>query len=282
MANRVEVVGKIGSMALIRREDNDIDYNIFSRLGAELSPGMVWVTSGATEIGRLDYIKRHGCELDGDIDHAKTDYAAQGQAILMATYRQFVRPEVSIRQVLLEHTHFNDPDKRAHIRELFLRAAEQGAVPIVNYNDPVSFEENRKMEIAALQAGEKVRAEGSNAAPVECVDNDETAAVIARIVGAKTLVIMTSADGIYRDPTDPATLVREVYADTPQALEAGVRKLQESCVGASRAGANGARAKLEYMLGPALQGTLVIIGHGRHRISDLLDNKVPCTRIGLR
>ena len=34
-----ELVGKIGSMALIRKEDQDIDYNIFSRLGAELKPG---------------------------------------------------------------------------------------------------------------------------------------------------------------------------------------------------------------------------------------------------
>ena len=52
-------------------------------------------------------------------------------------------------------------------------------------------------------------------------------------------------------------------------------------MGASRAGANGAHAKLEYALGPALRGTTVIIGHGRHRISDLLEGRVPCTRIGL-
>ena len=76
-----EVVGKIGSMALIRKEDNDIDYNIFSNLGAELRPGMIWVSSGAVEIGRLDYIKRNGKELTGDIEDIKTDYAAQGQAI---------------------------------------------------------------------------------------------------------------------------------------------------------------------------------------------------------
>ena len=35
-----ELVGKIGSMALIRKEDQDIDYNIFSRLGSELKPGI--------------------------------------------------------------------------------------------------------------------------------------------------------------------------------------------------------------------------------------------------
>ena len=73
MDYQFELVGKIGSMALIRQEDRDIDYNIFSRIGAELRPGMIWVTSGATEIGRLDYIKRTGRELNGDPEQDKTD-----------------------------------------------------------------------------------------------------------------------------------------------------------------------------------------------------------------
>ena len=47
---RIDLVVKIGSMALIRREDNDIDYNLFSRLSGELRPGMAVVSSGATEI----------------------------------------------------------------------------------------------------------------------------------------------------------------------------------------------------------------------------------------
>ena len=42
----MELVGKIGSMALIRETENDMDYNVFSRLGAQLQPGMVWVSSG--------------------------------------------------------------------------------------------------------------------------------------------------------------------------------------------------------------------------------------------
>ena len=107
-----DLVGKIGSMALIRREDADIDYNIFSRLGSELKPGMIWVTSGAAEIGRLDYIKRTGHELTCDSVDAKTDYAAQGQSILMEQYRHFIRQEYSVSQVLVEHQHFNDPEKR--------------------------------------------------------------------------------------------------------------------------------------------------------------------------
>ena len=116
---------------------------------------------------------------------------------------------------------------------------------------------------------------------VECVDNDETAAVIAGLVRARTLLLMTSTEGIYRDPNDPSTLVRDVLADSPEALTAAVRRLQEGCVGASRKGANGARAKLEFALKSALLGTTVIIGHARHRISDLTEGRVPCTRIGL-
>ena len=144
MDYQFDLVGKIGSMALIRREDQEIDYNIISRLGADLKPGMIWVTSGATEIGRLDYIKRTGHELSGDPEQDKTDYSAQGQAILMQNYRQFLRPEYGLRQILVEHTHFNDPEKREHIRQLLIRAAKQKTIPIINYNDPVSDEENRK------------------------------------------------------------------------------------------------------------------------------------------
>ena len=268
-----ELVGKIGSMALIRQEDQDVDYNIFARLGRELRPGMIWVTSGATEIGRLDYIWRTGCELTGDPEQDKTDYAAQGQTILMQNYRQFIPPEYGVRQVLVEHTHFNDPEKREHIRQLLIRAARQKTIPIVNYNDPVSDEENRKMELAVRrEKGGEVH---------ECVDNDETAAVIAGLVHARMLVLMTSTEGIYQEVGNPDTLVREVTAREPEELERKIRALQEGCIGASRSGANGARAKLEYALQSARTGTTVVIGHARHRLSDLTAGRVPCTRIGL-
>ena len=50
--NSIDLVIKIGSMALIQKEDNVIDYNVFQRLGNALRPGMLLVTSGAAEIGR--------------------------------------------------------------------------------------------------------------------------------------------------------------------------------------------------------------------------------------
>lgn len=270
----MDLVVKIGSMALIRQEDNAVDYNTLSRLSADLRPGMIVVSSGATEIGRVDYGHRTGHELQGELDDIKTDYAAQGQAILMENYRRFIDPSFSVRQVLVEHQHFNNPQKREHIRQMLLRCPAQGAIPIVNYNDPVSAKENRRMELSALRA--------QHQQVVECIDNDETAAVITSLVQANTLVILSSVEGIYEDPHDSSTLIREIVGDTPEELLQNVRKQQEHCVGASRAGANGARAKLEYVLGPAMQGTRVLIGHARHRLPDLLNGSIPCTTVSLR
>ncbi len=265
-----DIVVKIGSMALIRHEDGDIDYNIFSRLSASLRPGMLLVSSGATEIGRIDYIKRQGCELTGDVEDVKTDYSAQGQSILMENYRRFVAPAYSVRQVLVEHSHFNDTEKREHILRLLRRAPSQNAIPIINYNDPVSSEENRKMELKRIGNGQGV---------VECVDNDETAAVIAMLVKAGTLVILTSVDGIYQDPGDASTLIREISGATPEELERNVANAIACCQGASRAGANGAGAKLKYSLEPAKAGTHVYIARASSRISDIVSGMAPSTHI---
>lgn len=271
--NGLDLVVKIGSMALIQKEDNAIDYNIFQRLGGDLRPGMILVTSGATEIGRLDYLNRTGHELNGMIELDKVDYSAQGQTILMNTYRQFIRSEYGIRQVLVEHTHFNDPLRREHIHRMLLRAAQQDAIPIINYNDPVSDEEVRKMELASR------RAEGIEV--VECVDNDETAEVVAQLVGAKNLILLTSTEGIYLDKNDPSTLVSLVTGGTIEEVRTQVAELMGHCSGASRSGANGARAKLAFAMRAVEHGTNVIIGHARHHIGELLTGRVPCTRLGV-
>jgi glutamate 5-kinase len=261
-------------MAMIQPGDRTIDYNIFQRLGDDLRPGMALVTSGATEIGRLDYLQRTGHELCGDPEQDKTDYASQGQIVLMDNYRKFIHPEFGVRQLLVEHTHFNDPAKRDHILRLLQRAAVQNSIPIINYNDPVSDEENRKMELSSRRGkGEKV---------VECVDNDETAAVIAALLQAKTLVLLTATEGIYLDVADPSTLVREVFAKDIDELREKITDLRTHCKGASRKGAGGADAKLSYALRAAESGSRVIIGHARHHIADLISGKIPCTHIGVQ
>ena len=157
---------------------------------------------------------------------------------------------------------------------MLFRSAEQRAIVIVNYNDTVSAEENRKLELSVLR--------DNMDDVVECVDNDETASVIANLVNAETLIILTSTEGIYRSADDPSTLVETVEGKDADELEIHIRQLQESCIGASRKGAQGARAKLEYIIPAARRGITVIIGHSKYRIADLLSGAVPCTRILIR
>lgn len=270
----VELVGKIGSMALVDSVHGELDYNKFVMISRFLKPGMIWVSSGATVIGRLDYIHRNGKELTGPADDVKADYAAQGQTVLMQTYRNFIDSRYSVRQVLLEHNHFNDEANREHIKNLLLRCAKQNAIPIINYNDCVSSEENRKLEILKLQkTGKHV---------VELVDNDETAAQVACLVKARLLVILTNLDGIYSDLNNPDSLIREISGKDAAEVIANIDGIKKKCSGASREGANGAKAKLEYIK-PCIEiGTKVIIASSRYDLKDIVENKVPCTVVAAR
>lgn len=271
-----ELVGKIGSMALIRRDEYDIDYNVFSRVGAELVPGFIWISSGAVEIGRIDFMRRNGGkEIDNSAqEEVNACYAAQGQGILMENYRRFINPLYSVRQVLVEHQHFNEPEKCKFIKRLLLDCVKQNAIPIINYNDSVSNEETRKMELFNLrQQQEKV---------VECIDNDETASEIAALVKSKFLLILTSSIGLLKDPQEESSLIKEVVGKNIYELLDSVDELKKCCSGASRKGANGMKAKLEYISEPLKNGTTVIIGHSKYRIKDLISGNVERTifRVG--
>lgn len=269
-----DLVGKVGSMALISKADGDIDYNIMARISRSLKPGMIWVTSGATEIGRLDYIKRNGKEIDEDISLAKIDYAAQGQSILMENYRRFVSPDYSIRQVLVEHRHFNIEQNRNHLKELLLRCPKQKAIPIINYNDAVSDEEILKTELTELK--------GKKEKIYSCVDNDETAAQIACLVKAKNLVILSNIDGIYHTPNDSSTLIKEISGKDILEVLQNIQNAEELCVGSSRKLAGGAKVKLEYIKDAVKLGTKVYIANSKYKIEDIISGNSPRTFIGVR
>ena len=270
-----ELVGKIGSMALIDKEHKMPNYTLIARLSKELVPGYIWVSSGATEIGRLDYIARTGKELLGDGEQNKADYSSQGQAILMSLYREFINPNYSVRQVLVEHQHFNDEEKRNHLKGLLLRAREQNAVPIINYNDAVCNEENRKLEIKNLscKASKKV---------VECVDNDETAAQISCLVKSLILLILTSVDGIYSNINDENSLIKEISGKDADEVILNIEEYKRNCHGTSRAGSNGAGAKLEYIKDAVMMGTRVIIANAKYSLKEILSGSCNQTIIGVR
>ncbi|PKM63095.1 MAG: uridylate kinase [Firmicutes bacterium HGW-Firmicutes-21] len=269
-----EIVGKIGSMALINHEINELDYNTFSRIGKYLSPGCVWISSGAVEIGKIDYYKRNNCAIVPEDDIAKSLYASQGQCILIENYRHFIKPEYSVRQILLEHNHFNDENKREYIKKLLLRSIEQKAIPIINYNDSVSNYEIMKMELNRIR--------NKNESAVECIDNDETASQISVLLKSKYLLIMTSADGLLKNPDDPSSLIERVEGKDAYELTENINGLFHHCNGTSRKGSNGMLAKLQYIKEPVKNGTIVIIGSPKYTIPDLIKGTVRRTVISVR
>ena len=77
------------------------------------------------------------------------------------------------------------------------------------------------------------------------------------------------------------TLISILTGKDIEEVRLKVYDLMSHCSGASRAGANGARAKLAFALRAVEEGTNVVIGHARYHIQDLLSGKVPCTRLGV-
>ena len=114
------------------------------------------------------------------------------------------------------------------------------------------------------------------------MDNDETASQIACLVKAKTLLILTSTEGIYKDSKNPNTLIESISGkDVYEVLE-NINECENYCSGSSRVGANGAKAKLEYVKDAVKQGTTVIIASAKHTLKDILSGKARATRIGVK
>jgi glutamate 5-kinase len=117
---------------------------------------------------------------------------------------------------------------------------------------------------------------------VECIDNDETASEIAALLKSKYLVILTSSEGLLENPQDSNSLIKEVAGKNIYELLDNIDELKKCCVGASRKGANGMKAKLEYISEPVKNGTTVIIGHSKHRLKDLIEGSVERTIFRVR
>jgi len=126
------------------------------------------VTSGAVGagMGALGYAKRPGelAELQA--------CAAVGQSRLMATYAQlFAKYNLHVAQVLLIHDDLEHHDRHLNARNTLITLLQHRVIPIINENDTVSWTE--------LKFG----------------DNDKLSALVATLLPADLLVILTTVDG---------------------------------------------------------------------------------------
>ncbi|QEV18086.1 glutamate 5-kinase [Streptomyces alboniger] len=234
VAEAQRVVVKVGSSSLTTasggldadRVDALVDALAKSRSGGERE--IVLVSSGAIAAGLapLGLVRRPK-------DLARQQAAASvGQGLLVARYTaSFARYGVRVGQVLLTS---DDMARRAHHRNAS-RTLDQllamGALPVVNENDTVATDE------------------------IRFGDNDRLAALVAHLVHADLLVLLSDVDGLYDgDPAKPGTSrISEV------AGPADIEHVQIGSAGKAGVGTGGMVTKVEAARIAAAAGIPVVL-----------------------
>ena len=140
---------------------------------------IILVSSGAIAMG---FGKLNLPERPKDVP-TKQASAAVGQCELMYTYdKLFTEYNHTVAQILLTGDDVEDPDRAEHLRSTFSALLELGCIPIVNENDTVSVEQ------------------------IRFGDNDTLAALVACLIDADLMVILSDIDGLYtaNPQIDPA------------------------------------------------------------------------------
>ncbi len=237
------VVIKVGSSIL--SQQNGVNVNSVDRLARDMSAllrtgsgdrdrEVVLVSSGAVAagMGRLGVQPERFRTIP-----TRQAAAAVGQITLMALYEQaFSRHGAHVGQILLTHDDVADRRRYLNAKHTMRTLLETGVIPIVNENDSVAVEE------------------------IEFGDNDHLSALVAVLIEADLLVILSDVEGLYeRDP--------RLHADARLVSLVERCDMSYTTGGAGPLGRGGMTSKLQAAHKAALSGIPTIIADGRHDTS---------------
>ena len=254
------VVVKVGTSTLTRA-NGSLNLRSVDRLVRALSDlrgqgrQVVLVSSGAIAVGagKLGLAGRP-TEL-----RMKQAAAAVGQCELMHLYdKLFSEYGPTVAQILLTGADVDHPERAEHLKNTFSALLELGCIPIVNENDSVSSDEIETGRCKVLG------------------DNDTLSAIVARLVGADLLVLLSDIEGLYdADPhqNPDARLIHRVEAITPALRSAA------GGAGTSR-GTGGMQTKLNAAQTAMDAGVEMVITNGAYpeRLYDIIAGKDVGTR----
>ena len=231
------IVVKVGS-SLVTNEGRGLDEQAIGEWCRQLSAlvrdgrEVIMVSSGAIAEG----MKRLGWTTRPQELHELQAAAAVGQMGLAHMYETKLRENgLGSAQVLLTHADLADRERYLNARSTLLTLLTHGVLPVINENDTVVNDE------------------------IKFGDNDTLGALVANLVEADALIILTDQKGLYtadprRDPT--ATFVHEARA--------GDAKLEEMAGGAgSSIGKGGMITKILAAKRAAGSGASTVIAWGR-------------------
>ncbi len=177
-----KIVVKVGSNVITRADglpDEEQMDKLVSQIAdlAKQNIGVVLVSSGAVASGRSVITIKDKT----DTVAARQQLAAVGQIKLINTYSTlFAKQEIVCAQVLVTKGDFRDRRHYLNMKSCVNNLLENHIVPVVNENDVIAVTE------------------------LMFTDNDELSSLIASMIGADALIILTSVDGLYNsNPTDP-------------------------------------------------------------------------------
>ena len=242
--DKKRIVVKIGSSSLQHAETGDLDYTRLEKLVRELcdisnqGKEVVLVTSGAIAAGKQAvHLKTTEGQTQAESMAIKQACSAIGQARLMMTYQKlFAEYNQVAGQVLMTKNTMGNPVSRENAKNTFDELFRLGAIPIVNENDTVSTYE--------MQFG----------------DNDTLSAIVASLIGADLLILLSDIDGLFTD--DPHKNPEAKLIEVVEEMDASIYGMAKSSTG-SDVGTGGMATKLTAAKIATLSGTDMIIANGR-------------------
>lgn len=229
----MRLVVKVGSSSLVG-PDGWPDSTVIGQLCLQIRRLMaeahevVLVSSGAVATGSA---------LIGARSSNRSAQAAVGQAHLMGVYRRFLGTR-SIAQVLVLKPDL-EPQTPSPLRYTLEDLWAAGVLPVVNENDVVSRPDT------------------------ELGENDRVAALLARLVQADVLVLLSDVDGVYETLPGARGPSRPLSRLDWTAIEALLEASPESLAKGSSWGRGGMRSKLEAAMHVARDGIPTVIAHAR-------------------
>ena len=253
LKDKKRIVVKIGTTNVTHEETGDINLLKLDKFAEVLTDirargkDVIIVSSGAIGAGRTALnIKERPKDLP-----IKQACAAVGQARLMMIYQKmFSEYSQTIAQLLITKRTMTNEISRANAQNTLRELLNMGVIPIINENDPVSTDQIQNEVFG---------------------DNDTLSAMVAELVEADLLILLSDIDGLYTD--NPKTNKDAKFVECVDNLD---DELMKYAKGASTAwGTGGMTTKLEAAKIATAAGADMIICNGSDvvNVSRILDGK---------
>lgn len=238
LKDKKRIVIKIGSSSLTHPDTGYLDLIKLEILVREISDlknqgkDVVLVSSGAIMVGS----KTMGYDRKPEKLSEKQACAAIGQAKLMMIYQKlFAEYNQVASQILMTKNTMLDNLNRMNAKNTFRELMRMGSIPIVNENDTIATYE------------------------IEFGDNDTLSAVVAAMIGADLLILLSDIDGLFTD--DPHRNPDARFIDVVDSLDDGLKSMGKGSTGSS-VGTGGMATKLTAAEIASAAGADMVIANG--------------------